>query len=229
MIHLNKNFVISLAVLTVNLLCNISCSEEESQTLEHSWPSKHMINSYLIPEEITTNQNNTQDSIRILVAFDGEYVRSGEDTNPPEEPHPLYNTFVEMYHDTSWYGKSSYLESMLSYPVNSFSIVCNEDYDDLHPAGTNLSDIAKLYVCSWGDAVLNGYEIQWNKRSESYNYWKAVEKIFGQFTQNEKCLWFPSVWIHLPKPSLSDNLELKITFSFEHLGDLTVTERVMFK
>ena len=208
---------ILLLILTATFA--ISCEKQPEST----WYSNHMIQKYIIPDSIIDVSWNSLGEDSILVGFllDGENVLSGEAPNDAENKHPMYDYFVKKYHDTTWWGKTYYIGYAIAYPVETISIVADEDYDENHHAGDDLSDVLFVGIQSWGDFVLNDYP----KNMEHCQY---VEKSFADFSKNEKSLWYGGVGFRLPKPTLTHNFNLTISITFDEGGTISATKHIEF-
>ena len=159
------------------------------------------------------------DSLSLGFSIEGESVISGECPNNPQSPHPLYDSLVKMYHDTAWHGTTNYMYPAVAYPVSSISVVSDADFDDTHPAGSELIDIAKIYSGSYALFVQNGYNGRYPQ--------EQILKPFCEFTQQEKSLWYDGgIGIYLPLPTLSRTHNFTVTFSFEGWKAVSSTVRV---
>ena len=223
---MNKFFQIIVGALTtVAVIVFVSCREEDEgkQTPEYTWPSKHYLQSYILPDSMENLSWNIVtkkgDSIEMGFCFKGEYVYSGECPTHPQTPHPLYDSLVRMYHDTAWYGKTNYMYPAIAYPVSAISVVSDADFDDTHLAGSELIDVAKIYSESYALFVLNGY----NGRYPQEDFLKP----FCEYTQQERSLWNgASVGIYFPLPTLSRTHNFTVTFSFEGWKSVSSTVHV---
>lgn len=189
-----------------------ACGDETDGEPEYFWESQHLHNSYTIPDSLSDmswhmHPNYPKDSFVISFCINGETVYSDE-CKVPQKPE-VFDSICRLYHDTAWYGKSNAMDPPVAYPVSGISIVSDADFDESHPAGSDLSDIAILLTHSWGDFVLNGYP----RGDEQL---KKIRKKFSEFTHNEKCLWYDgSFQIYFPLPTLSRTHHLTVTLSFE--------------
>lgn len=222
---MNKIFQIIIGALTaVAIIAFASCQEEdEGGTPEYTWPSKHYLQKYILPDSLTNLSwsivSKTGDSITIGFRFEGEFVYSGECPTNLQSPHPLYDSLVRMYHDTAWHGKTNYMYPAVAYPVSAISVVSDADFDDTHLAGSELIDIAKIYSGSYALFVLNGYNGRYPQ--------EQILKPFCEFTQLEKSLWRPGgIGIYLPLPTLSRTHNFTVTFSFEGWKSVSSTVHV---
>ena len=223
---MNKIFQIIIGALTaVAVIAFTSCGEEDEgkNTPEYTWPSKHYLQSYILPdsmENLSWNMVTKKgDSIAMGFCFKGEYVYSGECPTHPHPSHPLYDSLVRMYHDTAWYGKTNYMYPAIAYPVSAISVVSDADFDDAHLAGSELIDIANIYSGSYALFVLNGY----NGRYPQEDFLKP----FCEYTQQERSLWNgASVGIYFPLPTLSRTHNFTVTFSFEGWKSVSSTVHV---
>ena len=212
---MNKIFQIIVgAMTTVAVIAFASCQEEDGGgTPEYTWPSKHYLQRYILPDSLIDPSWDylskiKKDSFLLGFGLGGESICSGECPADPQPPHPLYDSLVKMYHDTAWRGKTNYMYPAIAYPVSAISVVSDADFDDAHLAGSELIDIANIYSGSYALFVLNGY----NGRYPQEDFLKP----FCEYTQQERSLWNgASVGIYFPLPTLSRTHNFTVTFSFE--------------
>ncbi|MBO7607195.1 MAG: hypothetical protein J6T28_06230 [Paludibacteraceae bacterium] len=223
---MNKIFQIIIGALTtVAVIAFASCQEEDGGgTPEYTWPSKHYLQRYILPDSLIDPSWDylskiKKDSFLLGFGLGGESICSGECPADPQPPHPLYDSLVKMYHDTAWRGKTNYMYPAIAYPVSAISVVSDADFDDAHLAGSELIDIANIYSGSYALFVLNGY----NGRYPQEDFLKP----FCEYTQQERSLWNgASVGIYLPLPTLSRTHNLTVTFSFEGWKSVSSTVHV---
>lgn len=193
-------------------------------TPEYTWPSKHYLQRYILPDSLIDPSWDylskiKKDSFLLGFGLGGESICSGECPADPQPPHPLYDSLVKMYHDTAWRGKTNYMYPAIAYPVSAISVVSDADFDDAHLAGSELIDIANIYSGSYALFVLNGY----NGRYPQEDFLKP----FCEYTQQERSLWNgASVGIYFPLPTLSRTHNFTVTFSFEGWKSVSSTVRV---
>ncbi len=223
---MNKIFQIIIgALMTVVVVAVVSCKEEDEgkKTPEYEWPSKHYLQRYILPDSLVDSSwdflSTSKDSFLLGFGIGGESICSGECPNNPQSPHPLYDSLVKMYHDTAWHGTTNYMYPAVAYPVSSISVVSDADFDDTHPAGSELIGIAKIYSGSYALFVQNGYNGRYPQ--------EQILKPFCEFTQLEKSLWRNGgIAIYLPLPTLSRTHNFTVTFSFENWKSVSSTVRV---
>lgn len=223
---MNKFFQIIVGALTtVAVIAFASCQEEDGGgTPEYTWPSKHYLQRYILPDSLIDPSWDylskiKKDSFLLGFGLGGESICSGECPADPQPPHPLYDSLVKMYHDTAWRGKTNYMYPAIAYPVSAISVVSDADFDDAHLAGSELIDIANIYSGSYALFVLNGY----NGRYPQEDFLKP----FCEYTQQERSLWNgASVGIYFPLPTLSRTHNFTVTFSFEGWKSVSSTVRV---
>ena len=223
---MNKIFQIIIGALTtVAVIAFASCLEEDGGgTPEYTWPSKHYLQRYILPDSLIDPSWDylskiKKDSFLLGFGLGGESICSGECPADPQPPHPLYDSLVKMYHDTAWRGKTNYMYPAIAYPVSAISVVSDADFDDAHLAGSELIDIANIYSGSYALFVLNGY----NGRYPQEDFLKP----FCEYTQQERSLWNgASVGIYFPLPTLSRTHNFTVTFSFEGWKSVSSTVHV---
>ena len=219
-----KLFVIGKLLISIAITVFYSCDgEDEGETPEFEWRSNHMIQSYILPDSLENLSwkflSEDKESVMLGLAIGGDRIYSGENPRVYREPDSLYYSFVEMYHDTAWYGTTNYMCPAVAYPVSEISIISDADYNDTHPAGCELIDIAKVNTVSYGNFVLNGYT---GKESQ-----EDIFKPFSEYTQKERSLWWRgAVGIYLPLPTLSRIHNFTVTFSFDGWKSVSSTVRV---
>ena len=213
--------IIKTLLLIFSTILAISCNREEEP--EPSWYSNHAIQKYIIPDSINIICWKFIGNDTILVGFnlDGEIVLSGVEPNGSGKEHPMYNYFVNKYHDTTWWGKTSDLACAIAYPIENISIITDKDYDENHHAGDDLNDVLVVGIKSWREFVLNDYP----KNIEHCQY---VYKPFKDFSKNEKSLWYGGIGFYLPKPTLTQNFNLTITLTFDEGGSISATKHIEF-
>ena len=210
--------------MTVIVIAFASCQEEdEGETPEFEWRSNHMIQSYILPDSLENLSwkflSEDKKSVMLGLSVRGDRIYSGENPRVYREPDSLYYSFVEMYHDTAWCGTSNYMCPAIAYPVSEISIISDADYNDTHPAGCELIDIAKVNTVSYGNFVLNGYA---GKESQ-----ENIFKPFSEYTQKERSLWWQgAIGLYLPLPTLSRTHNFTVTFSFEGWKSVSSTVHV---
>lgn len=210
-ITIMKNFI----VISILMLSFFSCKEDPQSLPEPSWKSNHLINCYIIPDSLEIlNQNSDYyyaeyNALKLAFLISGEKAYFGEVLENPEPAHVLFDSISNLNHDTGWYGTSGYFNPAVAYPVKNISIVSDHDFDSMHPAGSELIDIATIEVGTWGVFVLNGYPYG----EEHLVY---TNKAFANFSNGEKSLWYHgSNGIWLPIPTISNHHIFTITITFE--------------
>lgn len=206
-------FILKCATLYTLLSISFACGDDNEDGYPPIyWESQHLHNSYTIPDSLSDLNWNIdpyyhKDSFVIGYCIKGETVYSDE-CKIPNKPE-VFDSICRLYHDTAWYGKSSETDPPVAYPVSGVSIVSDADFDESHPAGSDLSDITTVCTESWGEFVLNGYP----RGDEQLIY---LSKKFSEFTHNEKCLWWHGgKSFVIPLPTLSRTHHLTVTLSFE--------------
>ncbi len=111
--------------------------------------SKNFIDSYLIPNEIFT-------WIPVLKI---EFLRwHGIMTDTTITEWADFKTYSEKYGDTHYNRNKAQPIVVIADPLTSISIVSDKDYDELHPAGTPLDDVAVLFAFSPYKFIQNDYK-----------------------------------------------------------------------
>lgn len=183
----------------------LSCeSESEGGGNSEAWgyKSKNLVTGYLIPEKMRVSQvmSDSSDAIldveingfvasRALVEFErSEYTLSANHLlkeNDFEKSIAVFDSMSVVYKDTAFnkmIPMSGYWA--LALPVDAISVVSDMNYDDAHPAGSDLSDFVRISTSSYGNSVLNEYAVPYS----SY-----IEKKLSELTRQDRTLLSASV------------------------------------
>ena len=176
--------------------------------------SGHYVNRYIVPDSLELSAECSSNII-IGTMIGGEYVSWNRDAR--------FDSLAVLNRDLGWKYKSSEEIDACAYPVSGVSVVSDADFDERHPAGSELSDIVKVSVGSLGDFVMSGYvdSTPNNDRMKWIN-----QKLFSDFSDFERYLWCSGIGIYLPLPTLSRTHNFTVTFSFEGWKSVSSTVRV---
>ncbi len=176
--------------------------------------SGHYVNRYVVPDSLSFVVS-VSSSIDINVDIIGEYVSWNRDAR--------FDSLARLNKDLGWKYKSSEEFDACAYPVSGVSVVSDADFDDRHPAGSELSDIARVSAGSLGDFVLGGYV---DSTPDNVRVKWISQKPFSEFSDLERYLWYGGIGICLPLPTLSRTHNLTVTFSFDGWKSVSSTVHV---
>ena len=156
------------------LVVSVTGCEEENETDEGkaSVKSKNLVTGYVFPESMSLKSEYDSSCVLLYVYTDGLVVsrrlRSSLEFRDLEEEElsrraRLFDSMSVVYKDTAYNGYvpiGNFGYCALAYPIDTISIVCDVNYDEDHPAGTDLSDVVYVTNYSFGNNVLSGYEIK---------------------------------------------------------------------
>lgn len=104
----------------------------------------------------------------ILMSFDGENIEDSEDNEQ-------FVYFQEMYGDTQYNGETNPdSNAALAYPIEKITMVCHEDFDAEHPAGSAVDDIVKMHISTYETFINNGYEYPADWQHRKYYGWGVM-------------------------------------------------------
>jgi len=199
-------FVIPIVILT-------GCGKE-SDTADVM--AGHAVVKYVVPDTLVldiTTWTDRPSGFVIASEFDGEHV-SWE-----KEGNSRFDYFASLNHDEGYDFYATWeMPPACPYPVKCLSVVSDADFDEQHPTGAELCDLADICVYSMGEFVLSGY------RGE--NVEELLFKPFSLFSDYERYLWCGGIGIYLPLPTLSRTHNLIVTFSFEGWKSVSSTVHV---
>lgn len=160
-----KNFLSIIVFLLSSLLC--SCSEENDIT--GTTYSKTFITGYLTPETISTE--NTDFGIKLT--FKGGVITSGKNF---EVVSQYYNDVT--YNRNVIYGpRIAINDSIHLMTVNTIG-----DFDALHLAGSDITDLVECQYISYYDYIHNNYKIV-NSKNELIPGLNGYSEIEGAETK----------------------------------------------
>ena len=202
-----RNFIFLIGAISL-----LSGCEKESDV---PWVmSGHFVNRYVVPDSLSFVVR-VSSLIDINVNIKGEYVSWDRDAR--------FDSLARLNRDLEWRYKSSEEFDACAYPVSGVSVVSDADFDERHPAGSELSDIVKVSAGSLGDFVLSGYV---DSTPDNVRVKWISQKPFSEFSDFERYLWYGGIGIYLPLPTLSRTHNLTVTFSFEGWKSVSSTVRV---
>ena len=196
-------------------LSTMGCdSKKESDTADVM--AGHAVVKYVVPDTLIlgiTTWTDRPSGFVIASEFDGEHV-SWE-----KEGNSRFDYFASLNHDEGYDFYATWeMPPACPYPVKCLSVVSDADFDEQHPTGAELCDLADICVYSMGEFVLSGY------RGE--NVEELLFKPFALFSDYERYLWCGGIGIYLPLPTLSRTHNLTVTFSFEGWKSVSSTVHV---
>ena len=138
-------FVIPIVILT-------RCGKE-SDTADVM--AGHAVVKYVVPDTLIlgiTTWTDRPSGFVIASEFDGEHV-SWE-----KEGNSRFDYFASLNHDEGYDFYATWeMPPACPYPVKCLSVVSDADFDEQHPTGAELCDLADICVYSMGEFVLSGY------------------------------------------------------------------------
>lgn len=203
-------------ILSCGLLLFSSCKDSEEEK-EASYKSENCLNLYIIPdssETIISDIDTTNGSIEVIVSINGKYASrdykrvSKQDSSISEDNNiALFDSLSNRYNDHNF---NSYVpmegNRVLAYPVSKISITSDSDYDESHPAGTELLDIVSATLNSFGNSYLNN-----SKPTNEI----CITKQVSDLTEGDLMLISKGIMYFVfpnPTSAKSHNIHMKIGF-----------------
>jgi len=240
----NSKIFLLCSFITFNLAsCDIDTDDNRTniETVTMTGPGidvaklycKSYVPRYVFPDSISGEQTKREyqcldlkfwgdnyciDSNWKISQFDGKKIYNY--TN-----REIFGTLSNRYKDNAYNGHTWInLRPSLAYPLTSASIVSDSDYDNNHPAGTELTDIIQFNTASYFPFISNGYKL-FEEGGDCY----LTTKLFSDLTQTERSMWPSEVGLVFPQePTLSEEHNLTIKFSFEEGKDVTTKQTIKF-
>lgn len=213
--------LIYLVILTMTLF---SC-KKNSDDKDCCFYSKHLMPAYMIPDSIKTESFPIRDNKHCIeIGFYGEIISYFGIGNPNfnEETKENYQKkFEELsirYGDTAYYSYVDIaFQPALSYPLNHISITSDKDFDENHPKGSDLSDIAECKMSSYYHHIKENYNIDNDYYSYClYNEYCITKKIIDLTDEDLKIIGSSNVYIIFPDIDLNSVHNITITLYFEN-------------
>ena len=201
-------------IFFIGAISLLSGCEKDSDSLFVK--SGHCINTYIVPDSLSL-------VVRVSSLIDISAEMGGEHVLWNKNGNDRFDSFARLNGDLGWKYDASWETFAYAYPVNGVSVVSDADFDENHPAGSELSDIAMVSAGSLGDFVLSGYV---DSTPDNVRVKWISQKPFSEFSDFERYLWYGGIGIYLPLPSLSRTHNLTVTFSFEGWKSVSSTVRV---
>lgn len=130
-----------------------SCEERNDKPQNSYTSSPHYVSDYIVPSSIKV----IPISDIFLVEFNGTIYPTFKGDG--YKYNDTVKSFSELYGDIYYTGAvKAGLHPALAYPIDDISIVCNNNFDDEHPAGGPLDDIVKMNYKSYYNFIKNGYQ-----------------------------------------------------------------------
>ncbi len=148
-----KHTFILIAIILVAIFS--SCNKEEL----HGRRSKSFVTGYCFPSGITITKT---DSTGIRFRFDGNLIHSGE----------VFDRLSEKHGDVSYnacHGHTGPCNCLYSGLV-SVKVETMSDFDSVHPAGSDVSDLMECAYCTVYEFIQNGYKCFEENASLSWDY-----------------------------------------------------------
>ena len=224
-------------VLAVSM---IGCEEEnEANDGTASVKSKNLVTGYVFPESMSLKSEYDSSCVVLYVRTDGllasrKLLPSLEFRNLAEDELSrrarLFDSMSIVYKDTAYNGFvpiGNFGYCALAYPIDTISIVCNANYDEDHPAGTDLSDVVYVTNYSFGNNVLSGYEIKLVGVGVGY------KKKVSELTPSELTLFGANYFgiysagrFTIPQTSHPQDCQLTVTYLFSNGLKLSASAQV---
>ena len=218
----------------------IGCEEEtETDGGKASVKSKNLVTGYVFPESMSLKSEYDSSCVVLYVHTDGllasrKLLPSLEFRNLAEEELSrrarLFDSMSVVYKDTAYNGYvpiGNFGYCALAYPIDTISIVCDANYDEDHPAGTDLSDVVYVTNYSFGNNVLSGYEIKLVGVGVGY------KKKVSELTPSELTLFGANYFgiysagrFTIPQTSNPQDCQLTVTYLFSNGLKLSASAQV---
>lgn len=151
--------------MTLVALSVSSCSNEEA--ISGAIYCKNYVSAYLVPEVVA--ESDAADGIGMNFTIKGRVINSGTE----------YEELAETYGDKSFNRYVVYGPRLaVSDGLLGVSVVTVKDFDALHPAGSDVSDLIEIQYISFLDYVKSGYKAE-PKDVESYADMMAYYAVDG--------------------------------------------------
>lgn len=122
-----------------------SCGDDKGLT-GTAWRRNYLL-EYCDPVSVTLCQPITPER-EINIFFDKKII------SPDMAEYDVYSQF---FNDTDFNQEYVPVAPALVLPIHRINIVCDEDYDECHPKGATLNDIAVFYGISYSDYIASHY------------------------------------------------------------------------
>lgn len=208
-------------IMMVSLLCSlVSCSEKDDES--GATFCKTFVTGYLTPESIVTRKVDSG----IRLTLKGNVITSGK---PFEDLSTYYNDIS--YDRYTIYGP----RIAISDSIYKIEVRTVEDFDALHPAGSDISDLIECQYISYYDYVQSGYKKR-NKDIRQYidmaEYFEieGVNMLKNELTKmnysNTKLI-APDFLLKFKKePEIKDKLRFYLVFN---MGEKEIKESIEYK
>lgn len=244
--------IFNLSKLSVSLLFLIlplGCETEEEGV---DFSSKNLVTGYLYPEVLDLEECLLDSSGLTLAVEVKGFIASREFVEYESSDHllhevclldeedyaksiSLFDSLAIANGDTSFYEKVLPYEGSgwaLATSVDSISVVLSEEYDDAHPKGVDLADVATIRAFLPSFPSQNGYVRP---------YWKELNKKISELTPSDCSVWgataligetfvkhgFSTIsWISLPKNTQLRDCQVTVTYFFSDGQHLSSTKLV---
>lgn len=123
-----------------------SCSDEKDIT-GTAW-RKNYIMEYCDPTTVILSQSKLFEC-QIQIFFDKKIIK-------PDMAE--YDVYSQLFNDTDFNQEYVPVAPALVLPIHGINIVCDEEYDECHPKGTSLNDIALFQGISYFNYVASHYK-----------------------------------------------------------------------
>ncbi len=102
-------------------------------------------------------------------------------------------------------------------PVVSIDAVALDDYDDEHPEGSSLNDIASVLFYECWHYIQSGYQLKYHP------YWNPFSLVYlSDFPEEPiKLMNIVIQFLFLREPATADNHRVQLTYRFEGGGEVT--------
>ena len=174
-------------------------------TLDGATFTNHFVQGYCIADHIEKIGLYRYATRAFYVTFGGELVYDGKrNSDDPDKFHEL----AQKYGDISYNRRVvPFRNNALANELTGISVVSDSDYDESHPAGTQLDDIIYFNGESFYSFVSSGYRGQ-----ESTFFDKPLNELLAE---DMKLLDIDDMWFRFSTPP---------TASQEHNITLTITD-----
>ncbi len=102
-------------------------------------------------------------------------------------------------------------------PVVAIDVVALDDYDDEHPKGSSLNDIASVLFYECWHYIQSGYQLKYHP------YWNPFSLVYlSDFPEEPiKLMNIVIQFLFLREPATADNHRVQLTYRFEGGGEVT--------
>lgn len=195
-------------------------NEEGGKEREAMVYAEHCIPYYVEPNALVLSEYwHYNSEPGIVLEIEGTHI---EERSNKED----YEVLTTKYGDVGYnYYRAIGADGAISVAIDSISVISDNDVDESHPKGTELSDMIKLNTRNYYDYIKSGYMEEGGRRSEK-------DKFISEYTKEDFTLLFNKhgLGFHFDSTmSVKGTHNLTISIYFEGGKILSTTQTVKFE